>query len=99
MLKLRVIAIFLLLLVIVGCEKEEHMDKKEVGELASEVAATYMKDEKNIKFVPKDVEFLGREDLSTVMVHGYSEENDKKVEMSVTVDYGDDYRVTGYGHN
>ncbi|WDC90831.1 hypothetical protein [Priestia megaterium] len=75
------------------------MDKKEISKLASEVAATYMKDEENIKFVPKDVEFLGGEDLSTVLVHGYAEEKDKKKEMSVTVDYGDDYRVTSYGEH
>ncbi|TCN10761.1 hypothetical protein EV581_104151 [Bacillus sp. BK006] len=100
MMKLRMIAIFLLLLVVVaGCQKEGEMDKKEISKLASEVAATYMKDEENIKFVPKDVEFLGGEDLSTVLVHGYAEDKDKKKEMSVTVDYGDDYRVTSYGEH
>ncbi|AUO14173.2 MULTISPECIES: hypothetical protein [Priestia] len=95
MMKLRVIAIFLLLLVIVGCQKEGQMDKKEIEKTASAVAATYMKDEENIDFVPKDVEFLGGEDLSTVLVHGYA----KDKEMSVTVDYGDDYRVTSYGEH
>lgn len=99
MMKLRVIAIFLLLLVIVGCQKEGQMDKKEIEKTASAVAATYMKDEENIDFVPKDVEFLGGEDLSTVLVHGYAEDKDKKKEMSVTVDYGDDYRVTSYGEH
>ncbi|PVE71136.1 hypothetical protein [Priestia megaterium] len=98
MMKLRLIAIFLLLLV-AGCQNEDEMDKKEISKLASEVAATYMKDEEDIDFVPKDVEFLGGEDLSTVLVHGYAKGKDKKKEMSVTVDYGDDYRVTGYGYH
>lgn len=75
------------------------MDKKEIEKTASAVAATYMKDEEDIDFVPKDVEFLGGEDLSTVLVHGYAKEKDKKKEMSVTVDYGDDYRVTSYGEH
>ncbi|MED3879854.1 hypothetical protein [Priestia megaterium] len=98
MLKPRVIAILLLLLIIVGCQKEEHMDKQEIEKIASAVAATYMKDEEDIDFVPKDVEFLGGEDLSTVLVHGHAKDKDKKKEMSVMVDYGDDYRVTGYGY-
>lgn len=58
-----------------------------------------MKDEEGIDFVPKDVEFLDGEDLSTVLVHGYANGKEKKKEVSVTVDYGDDYRVTGYGYN
>ncbi|MGG2087238.1 hypothetical protein ABFY59_09575 [Priestia aryabhattai] len=66
------------------------MDKKEISKLASAVAATYMKDEKDIDFVPKDVKFLGGEDLSTVLVHGYTNGKKKKKEVSVTVDYGDD---------
>ncbi|WP_409405443.1 hypothetical protein [Priestia megaterium] len=74
------------------------MDKKEISKLASAVAATYTKDEKDIDFVPKDVEFLGGEDLSTVLGHGYAKGKDTKTEMSVTVDYGDDYRLTGYGY-
>lgn len=45
------------------------MDKKEISKLASAVVATYRKDEEDIEFVPKDVEFLGEEDLSTVLVH------------------------------
>jgi len=98
MMKSRLIAIFLLLLV-AGCQNKDGMDKKEISKLAPAVAATYMKDEKDIDFVPKDVEFLGGEDLSTVLVHGYAKGKDKKIEMSVTVDYGDDYRVTGYGYN
>ncbi|MED5245854.1 hypothetical protein [Priestia sp. LL-8] len=99
MVKLRVTAILLLLLVIVGCQKEGQMDKQEIEKIASAVAATYMKDEKDIDFVPKGVEFLGGEDLSTVLVHGYAKVKGKKTEMSVTVDYGDDYRVTSYGYN
>ncbi|WP_176544753.1 hypothetical protein [Priestia aryabhattai] len=50
-----------------------------------------MKDEEDIDFVPKDVEFLGGEDLSAVLVHGYANGKEKKKEVSVTVDYGDDY--------
>lgn len=75
------------------------IDKKEISKLASAVEATYMKDEKNIDFVPKDVEFLGGEDLSTVLGHGYANGKEKKKEVSVAVDYGDDYRVTSYGYN
>lgn len=67
------------------------MDKKEISKLALAVAATYMKDEEDIDFVPKDVEFLGGEHLSTVLVHGYANGKEKKKEVSVTVDYGDDY--------
>lgn len=74
------------------------MNKKEISKLASAVAATYMKDEEDVNFVPKDVEFLGGEDLSTVLVHGYANGKEKKKEVSVTADYGD-YRVTGYGYN
>ncbi|MBZ6486449.1 hypothetical protein CCZ20_22350 [Priestia aryabhattai] len=74
------------------------MNKKEISKLASAVAATYMKDEEDVNFVPKDVEFLGGEDLSTVLVHGYANSKEKKKEVFVTVDYGD-YRVTEYGYN
>lgn len=97
MMKLRVLAIFLLLLIVVGCQKEGTMDKKEIEQTASDVAVTYMKDEENIDFVPKDVEFLGGEDLSTVLVHGHTKGNKKA--MSVTVDYGDDYKVTSIGED
>ncbi|MED5245840.1 hypothetical protein AB0764_16565 [Priestia megaterium] len=58
-----------------------------------------MKDEEDVDFVPKDAKFSGGEDLSTVLVHGYANSKEKKKEVSVTVDYGDDYRVTGYGYN
>ncbi|PVC69197.1 hypothetical protein C2I27_13860 [Priestia megaterium] len=54
-------------------------------------SATYMKDEEDIDFVLKDVEFLGGEDLSTVLVHGYANGKEKKKEVFVTVDYCDDY--------
>lgn len=67
------------------------MDKKEISKLALAVAATYMEDEEDIGFVPKEVEFLGGEDLSAVLVHGYANGKEKKKEVSVTVDYGDDY--------
>lgn len=100
MMKSRLIAVFLLLLLVAaGCQNKDEMDKKEISKLASAVAATYMKDEGDIDLVPKDVEFLGGEDLSTVLVHGYAKGKEKKKEMSVTVDYGDDYRVTGYGYH
>ncbi|MBY0004060.1 MULTISPECIES: hypothetical protein [Priestia] len=75
------------------------MDKKEISKLASTVEATYMKDEEDIDFVPKDVEFLGGEDLSTVLVYRYANSKEKKKEVSVAVDYGDDYRVISYGYN
>ncbi|MBU3573307.1 hypothetical protein IUJ58_20270 [Priestia aryabhattai] len=75
------------------------MDKKEISKLASAVAATYMKDEEDIDFVLKDVKFSGGEDLSTVLVHGYANGKEKKTEVPVTADYGDDYRVTSYGYN
>ncbi|WP_394556560.1 hypothetical protein [Priestia aryabhattai] len=58
-----------------------------------------MKDEEDIDFVPKDVEFLGGEDLSTVLVYRYANSKEKKKEVSVAVDYGDDYRVISYGYN
>ncbi|MBU8687441.1 hypothetical protein KM918_08840 [Priestia megaterium] len=67
------------------------IDKKEISKLASAVAATYMKDEEDIDVVPKDVEFLGGEDLSTVLVRGYANGKEKKKEVSVIVDYVDDY--------
>ncbi|XIH54605.1 hypothetical protein C1N61_17935 [Priestia aryabhattai] len=67
------------------------MNKKEISKLASAVAATYMKDEEDIDFVPKDVELLGGKGVSTVLVHGYANGKEKKKEVSVTVDYGDDY--------
>lgn len=50
-----------------------------------------MKDEEDVDFVPKDAKFSGGEDLSTVLVHGYANGKEKKKEVSVTVDYGDDY--------
>ncbi|MFB2346812.1 hypothetical protein [Priestia megaterium] len=67
--------------------------------LISFFSATYMKDEEDIDFVPKDVKFLGGEDLSTVLVYGYANSKEKTKEVSVAVDYGNDYRVTGYGYN
>ncbi|NER40397.1 hypothetical protein G3M54_02970 [Bacillus megaterium NBRC 15308 = ATCC 14581] len=37
-----------------------------------------MKDEEDIDFVPKDVEFSGGEDLSAVLVHGYANGKEEK---------------------
>ncbi len=73
------------------------MDKSEIEQMAENVAVQYMKVEREIEFVTTDVEILGGDDLGRVLVHGYNEESKK--EMSVMMDYKDNYRVTSIGRN
>lgn len=94
--KLIRICFFISLLLIAGCNKEAGMDKKEIEEMASNVAAEYLLVEEDIDFVVTNVQ-VTKEDIGVAYVDGYvKDDNDKK--MYVMIDYLDDFKVGGYGN-
>ncbi len=72
-------------------------DNAEVGKRAKEVAVQYMKNEKNINFVPKDVEITSAIGEGTVWVDGYNKDEPNE-KYSVTINYENNkYSVGGVG--
>jgi hypothetical protein len=83
-------------LFLTGCNQEDKMGKKEIENTASNVATEYLKVYEKIDFVVTDVEFSGAIGSSTVFVNGHIKGDEAK-KMSVTIDYENDYKVSGYG--
>lgn len=71
------------------------MDKKEIEEMASNVAAVYLLVEEDIDFVVTNVQ-VTKEDIGVAFVNGY-EKNDKDKKYSVKIDYRADFDIGGYG--
>ncbi|USK35851.1 hypothetical protein LIT25_11425 [Bacillus sp. F19] len=71
------------------------MEKKEIEEMATNVAIEYMLVEEDIDLVVTDVQ-ITNDDVGVAFVNGY-EKNDKKEEYSVMVNYLNDFEVEGYG--
>ncbi|CAM3936728.1 hypothetical protein [Bacillus paramycoides] len=74
-------------------EKEE----KEIKEKASKAAIEYFKERKNLDIVVTRVEFSNDISGSWIDVDGYVSE-DKKKEVSASVDYKNDYKVTSLSY-
>lgn len=89
------ISSLLAIFIISGCGREGGMEKKEIEEMATNVAIEYMLVEEDIDLVVTDVQ-ITNDDVGVAFVNGY-EKNDKKEEYSVMVNYLNDFEVEGYG--
>lgn len=92
------ISLFIMALFLTGCNQEDEMEKKEIENKASNVATEYLKVYEKKDFVVTDVQFSDAVGTSTVFVHGHVKGEESK-KMSVTIDYKDDYRVSGFGED
>ncbi|WP_409292874.1 hypothetical protein [Peribacillus sp. SCS-37] len=69
------------------------MEEQQVLDTSKQVAINYMKDEFGINFKVEHADFSP---MGAVDVEGYDKAN-KKNELTVTVNAGDNYDVTGVG--
>lgn len=82
-------------LIISGCNQEGGMDKKDIEEMATNVAIEYMLVEEDIDLIVTDVQ-ITNDNVGVAFVHGHMK-NDKNEEFSVMVNYLNDFEVEGYG--
>jgi len=90
------IAIFTILLLIIGYISYTMYNKNITQDKASKVAINYMKDKENIDLVVTKVEILHGVRDGFIDVEGYSK-NDKKKAIRVTINKTQNYLVSGWG--
>lgn len=90
------IAIFTILLLIIGYISYTMYNKNITQDKASKVAINHMKDKKNIDLVVTKVEILHGVRDGFIDVEGYSK-NDKKKVIRVTINKTQNYLVSGWG--
>ncbi|MEM5687304.1 hypothetical protein AAHB49_16425 [Bacillus cereus] len=90
------IAIFTILLLIVGYISYTMYSKNITQDKASKVAINHMKDKENIDLVVTKAEILHGVREGFIDVEGYSK-NDKKRKSSVTINKTQNYLVSGWG--
>ncbi|MEH7420651.1 hypothetical protein [Bacillus thuringiensis] len=90
------IAIFTILLLIIGYISYTMYKKNITQDKASKVAINYMKDKENIDLVVTKVEILHGVRDGFIDVEGYSK-NDKKKAIRVTINKTQNYLVSGWG--
>ncbi|PLT31754.1 hypothetical protein [Peribacillus deserti] len=82
----------LIILFITGCRQEGEKSKKEMKELASQVAIEYLKVREGKDFIVDEVEFSDGTGLTDVFVYGHLR-GKKDEKMSVLMDYENDFKV------
>ncbi|GAB6529893.1 hypothetical protein bcgnr5378_15110 [Bacillus cereus] len=90
------IAIFTILLLIIGYVSYTMYNKNITQDKASKVAINHMKDKENIDLVVTKVEILHGVRDGFIDVEGYSK-NDKKKVIRVTINKTQNYLVSGWG--
>ncbi|ADK03637.1 TPA: hypothetical protein QCU10_001999 [Bacillus anthracis] len=90
------IAIFTILLLIIGYISYTTYNKNITQDKASKVAINYMKDKENIDLVVTKVDILHGVRDGFIDVEGYSK-NDKKNVIRVTINKTQNYLVSGWG--
>ncbi|HDR4509652.1 hypothetical protein [Bacillus cereus group sp. BfR-BA-01381] len=90
------IAIFTILLLIIGYISYTMYNKNITQDKASKVAINYMKDKENIDLVVTKVDILHGVRDGFIDVEGYSK-NDKKKVIRVTINKTQNYLVSGWG--
>ncbi|MED1268454.1 hypothetical protein P4U03_17915 [Bacillus mycoides] len=90
------IAIFTILLLIIGYISYTMYNKNITQDKASKVAINHMKDKENIDLVVTKVEILHGVRDGFIDVEGYSK-NDKKKVIRVTINKTQNYLVSGWG--
>ncbi|HDR4495746.1 TPA: hypothetical protein QCQ12_004669 [Bacillus cereus biovar anthracis] len=90
------IAIFTILLLIIGYISYTTYNKNITQDKASKVVINYMKDKENIDLVVTKVDILHGVRDGFIDVEGYSK-NDKKNVIRVTINKTQNYLVSGWG--
>ncbi|HDR4709381.1 MULTISPECIES: hypothetical protein [Bacillus cereus group] len=90
------IAIFTILLLIIGYMSYTMYNKNITQDKASKVAINHMKDKENIDLVVTKVDILHGVRDGFIDVEGYSK-NDKKKVIRVTINKTQNYLVSGWG--
>ncbi|MGR3777088.1 hypothetical protein ACT1UG_15385 [Bacillus paramycoides] len=90
------IAVFTILLLIIGYTSYTMYSKNITQDKASKVAIYHMKDKENIDLVVTKVEILHGVREGFIDVEGYSK-NDKKKKIHVTINKTQNYLVSGWG--